>query len=276
MPTQTLQCDDIQPWLAAYALGEIADDPAARAHLAACPKCQSDLREYRAVAAMLPYAAPEVAPPAELRDRVIAAVTAASGQPSAPAQKQPRQAWFPRLWPPATRSGWAAMAFALVSLVLLAWNLALQSQLARQSNQLVASGRGWQTVVALLNDESLRWYTISGDQANGHFWATPQGELACLVAQQLPALPEGQVYQVWLTHGAEVADGGTFEARNGDAWTIIRTQQPIADYSGVFVTIEPDGGSVSPTGKRVLDGAISGGTTASMSDRLALEQQLGH
>jgi anti-sigma factor RsiW len=47
-------CDEIQPWLAAYALGDAEEGAAARAHLATCPRCQHDLQEYRLVAGLLP------------------------------------------------------------------------------------------------------------------------------------------------------------------------------------------------------------------------------
>jgi anti-sigma-K factor RskA len=276
MTTQSLQCDDIQPWLAAYALGEADDDPAARAHLMDCPKCQGDLREYRSVAGLLPYGVAEAIPPAKVRERLIAAVGAAAGQPAAAPLPRP-QSRLSRLWPPrpiVSRAGWVAVGFALLSLVLLSWNMALQRQVNRQANQLVASGRGWQSVIVLLNDASLRWYTVSGEQANGRLWATPQGDQACLVAQQLPTLAEGQVYQVWLSHAGEQVSGGTFEARNGNAWIIIGTQEPIANYATVFVTIEPDGGSAMPTGMRVLNGTLTSGTTASSADRLALARLL--
>ena len=71
---QSNLCDDIQPWLAAYALGDAEEGAAARAHLAVCPRCQHDLREYQLVAGMLPYSAPEAVPRPELREQVIAAV----------------------------------------------------------------------------------------------------------------------------------------------------------------------------------------------------------
>jgi hypothetical protein len=154
--------------------------------------------------------------------------------------------------------------------MLLFWNVMLQRQVDQQAGQLAASRQGWQSMIVLLNDTSLHWYTVSGEQAHGRIWAAPQGDQACLVAQQLPALPEGQVYQVWLTRGGEQESGGTFEARGGDAWFIVRTQEPIANYTAVFVTIEPGSGSVLPTGRHVLDGAFTSGTTASASDRLAL------
>ena len=272
MTTQSLQCDDIQPWLAAFALGEADDDPAARAHLMTCQKCQGDLRQYRSVAGLLPYAAAEASPPAELRGRVISAIAAATEQPAV-APPPRRQAVLSRLrarQPIASRAGWAAVVFALLALVLLFWNVALQREIDQQASQLTASRQGWQAMIVLLNDESLHWYTLSGEQAVGHFWATLQGEQACLVARQLPTLAEGQVYQVWLAHDGEQVSGGTFEARNGDAWIIIRTQEPIASYASVFVTIEPDGGSTMPTGRRVLNGTLTGGTIASAADRLAL------
>lgn len=273
MSTQLLNCDDIQPWLAAYALGEADDDPAARAHLATCPKCQAGLREYRGVAGLLPYAAAEATPPAELRGRVIAAVTAATEQPATtapPPQPQPIPSRRRLRQPSAFRPAWAAVAFALLSLVLLSWNVVLQRQVDQQTGQLAASRQGWQSVIALLNDASLRWYTVSGEQARGRIWATPQGDQACLVVQQLPALAEGQVYQVWLTHDGEQESGGTFEAHGGDAWFIVRAHEPIASYAAVFVTIEPGDGSAMPTGRHVLDGSLTSGTTAGASDRLAL------
>jgi len=272
MTTQSLQCDDIQPWLAAYALGEDDDDPAARAHLMACRKCQGDLRQYCSVAGLLPYSATEATPPAELRERVISAIAAAAEQPAV-ATAPRRQAVLSRLrarQPIASRAGWAAVAFALLSLVLVFWNVALQRQIDLQASQLAASRQGWQAMIVLLNDESLHWYTLSGEQAVGHFWTTLQGDQACLVARQLPTLADGQVYQVWLAHDGQQVSGGTFEARNGDAWIIVRTQEPIANYASVFVTIEPDGGSTMPTGRRILNGTLIGGTTASAADRLAL------
>src|SRR5262245_45866463 len=272
MTTQSLQCDDVQPWLAAYALGEADDDPAARAHLMTCRKCQSDLRQYRSVAGLLPYAAAEATPPAELRERVISAIAAAAEQPVvAPAPShQAVLSWLRARQPIASRTGWAAVAFALLALVLLFWNVALLRQIDQQGSQLAASRQGWQAMIVLLNDESLQWYTLSGEQAVGHFWATQQGDQACLVARRLPTLAERQVYQVWLARDGEQVSGGTFEARNGDAWIIIRAQEPIASYASVFVTIEPHGGSALPTGRRILNGTLTGGTTASAADRLAL------
>src|SRR5690349_23785878 len=76
-------CVDMQPRLAAYALGEAEADVDLLNHLAECPACQRDLRAYVQVARMLPCDAPDVAPPPGLRERILSAV-AESAAPAAP------------------------------------------------------------------------------------------------------------------------------------------------------------------------------------------------
>jgi hypothetical protein len=289
---QSNQCDDIQPWLAAYALGDADDEAAARAHLSACPRCQRDLREYQLVASLLPYAAPEAIPAPELRERLIATIkreaadaapsgaavsahppaaeteTATAVEPSRSA-RAPAPATPPRR-PRRPRSFWAAWAFAALAIALLGWNLALQRDLEQQNAQVALNRQNWQTMIGLLNDSTLRWYVLAGDAAHGHFWAVPQDQVACLIVQGLPALREGQVYQVWLIHGAERLSGGTFEAHDGNAWALVRTDEPMAEYSRVFVTVEPTGGSPAPQGPQVLSGALAVGMAPGSADRQEL------
>jgi anti-sigma-K factor RskA len=282
---QPIQCDDVQPWLAAYALGEADSDVSMQAHLDVCPACQRDLYEYRRAARVLPYSAPEVAPSPALRERVIASVAAeASATPptaehpaarGAPAPAIPRR---PLLRRP---SGlWAAAAGAVaIVMALLGWNLALQRQISDQKAQLALSRQSWQTMIALLNDSSLRWYAVAGAKAQGHVWAVPQGKVACLVVQGLPELADDRVYQAWLVRGTERANGGVFEAHNGNAWILIQAGEPLADYQVMVVTIEPRGGADAPGGPEVLSGSLA---SAMLPDSSHLQElgwllaQVGH
>jgi hypothetical protein len=254
----TALCTDLQPRLAAYALGEAEADAELLAHLASCSACQRDLRAYVQVARMLPYDSPEVVPPPSLRDRILAAVEAdkprpAPARPPAPPVRRPRR--FPALWP--------AFAFMIaICVVLLGWNIALQNQLGAQT---AFNRQNWQTMIALLNDPAVRWYTINGDTAKGHFWAAPQGQVACLVSQGLPALADGQVYQVWLMHNGRPTNGGVFEAHDGNAWILIRLDESLAEYDGVLVTIEPHD-STMPTGPQVLGGTLVSARSPTLSD----------
>jgi anti-sigma factor RsiW len=285
MPPERLDlCEDMQPWLAAYALGESTDEAERRSHLATCPRCQHDLHEYQLVALLLPYSAPETAPRPELREQVIAAVgrqaaplpMAAASPPAL--RPEPTAAHKPRR----PRSFWAALAFAALALLMFGWNIALWGELSRQTTQIAQSRQNWQTMIVLMDDSTLRWYAIAADPppaageyaSHGHVWASPQSQVACLVAQGLPELPDGDVYQVWLARGDEQISGGTFEARNGKAWTFVEAQEPIIGYSEIFVTVEPAGGNTWPGGQRVMSGSLSGGTTAGVAERQELRDLL--
>jgi anti-sigma-K factor RskA len=94
--------------------------------------------------------------------------------------------------------------------------------------------------------------------------------VACLVAQGLPDLPAGQIYQVWLVRGDQQSSGGTFETHNGKTWTFVQGSEPITSYDAMFVTVEPAGGSAWPAGPRVMSGTLSGATMAQLADRQAL------
>jgi hypothetical protein len=277
---QSNLCDDIQPWLAAYALGDVEEGAAAeRAHLAVCPSCQRDLHEYRLVAGILPFSVPESAPPPDLREQVIAAVKRETAD-SAPAPRPalPALPNFPARNPSRRRSLWAALAFAMLALALLGWNISLQRELDNQTELVAQSRQNWQTMIVLLDDEALAKYAVAADPApaagqypaHGHLWASPEAPVACLVVQGLPDLPDDQVYQVWLVRGDQQASGGTFEAHNGKAWAFVRPSEPILGYSELFVTVEPAGGNTWPGGPRVISGKLSGATTAGLADRQAL------
>ena len=274
-------CDDIQPWLAACALGDAEDGAAARAHLAVCPRCQHDLREYRLVAGMLPFSVPEALPRPELREQVIAAVkrqVAESMPAPAPLPAQFAAPAAPALRPGRRRSFWATLAFAVLALALLGWNISLRRELDRQTALVALSRQNWQTMIVLLDDTALAKYAVAADPApapgqyppHGHFWTSPQAQVACLVVQGLPDLPADQVYQIWLVRGNQQASGGTFEAHNGKAWALVRPDEPITGYSEMFVTIEPTGGSTAPGGPRVVSGMLSGATTAGLADHQEL------
>jgi anti-sigma factor RsiW len=278
---QSNLCDDIQPWLAAYALGDAEEGAAERAHLAVCPHCQHDLREYRLVAGMLPFSVPEAMPQPELRERVIAAVKrqVAESTPAPeplPAQLAARIA--PALRPGGRRSFWAALAFAVLALALLGWNISLRSELDRQTALVALSRQNWQTMIVLLDDTALAKYTVAADPApaagqypaHGHFWASPRVQVACLVVQGLPELRADQVYQVWLVRGNEQASGGTFEVHSGKAWTFVLSDESITSYNELFVTVEPTGGSSAPVGPRVMSGTLSGSSMAGLADRQEL------
>jgi len=254
-------CEEVWPLLAAYAIGDATLDAPTRTHLLACQTCQQTLREYSGVVQMLPFDAPPVAPPPALRDRLIAAVQAETMQATSgsttrtsapPASAQARKRRGPII---GLR---VAFGTALVVIVaLLGWNISLQQQLASQTTALTANREGWQTLVGMLNDPTLVSYRMSGSVAQGTVWGVPQRELACLMIENLPAPPSGQIYQVWLRNGKSWSSAGTFEFRPGNRWFMIRPMQAFSNYSAVLVTTEPAGGSEWPTGPALIQGDLT-------------------
>jgi hypothetical protein len=255
-------CEAIQPQLAAYAIGDGALDAPIRAHLLICSACQQILHDYSHVVQILPFDAPVVSPPAALRERLIAAVAAEVAPPPHLPAPTPTRASTPpapprqRRWP--LFGVWGALGAALIAIVVLfGWNIALQQQLATQTTALTASREGWQSLVVMMNDPTLVSYRMSGSVAHGTLWGVPQREIACLMIEDLPAPPSGQIYQVWLQTATGWSSVGIYEFRPGSRWFMIRPTQAFGTYSAVLVTTEPAGGSQTPSGPALIQSDLT-------------------
>ena len=80
--------EQLEENLSLYALGTLEPDAAREvaSHLAAgCPRCSALVRQYQGTAAMLPYALPLNAPPAELKAKVMRAIAGQDTPIDAPA-----------------------------------------------------------------------------------------------------------------------------------------------------------------------------------------------
>jgi anti-sigma factor RsiW len=241
-----------QDLLGAYALGALLPDEAAafEAHLATCPTCPEELRRLRLGVHAFALTAEERDPSAELRNRIWAATFApaevasvSQPHPARPVEPIPieqvrtaRRAPLP-LW---TKIA-AALAVVLIG-SLLAWNIALR------------------------NDESGDQGTVVGqlapapdapDQAtSGEVRYLPDDQVMLVELHDLPALAEGEVYQLWLIRGDAVAPAGTFQPNPNDTTTVAVTGNPDL-YDTLAVTREPGPiGSPAPTTKPFLLGNI--------------------
>ena len=68
-----------------YALGTLPADERAlfEAHVSTCDECRRDIRVFRELVNLLPFALPQIDPPPALRDRILAAA-GADRRPSIP------------------------------------------------------------------------------------------------------------------------------------------------------------------------------------------------
>jgi anti-sigma-K factor RskA len=236
--------------LAAYALGALdADDiPALESHLAECQDCRSELADYQSVASGLLQSIPPQTPPSRLRRELIARLP--SHQPRT---SKPSANIFGRF-----PIGQVASVVAMLLLLGLNISSSLQIRDLRQEQAALAERISQdQTAIAMLAYPSTQARPVQADVENlaGSMLVDKDKRVAVLVLWNLPQVEAGQTYQVWLidSEGGRTS-GGLFRPLEDRGYTTatIWSPQPLEQYVGVGVTVEPEGGSEGPTGSRVL------------------------
>jgi anti-sigma factor RsiW len=248
--------DDAGAWV----LGALAEDERERfaAHLASCEICRREVAELQMVADTLPLAAVQVAPPPELKDRIVSAVRAEAdvlaatgpeadvaatraeaGEPAAPASAPPATPVDRR--PPGKhrreRSWWKRPFLSLGPLPAAA-AAAVLIALGVAGGVLLSNGPSERTVQAQV-------VTPSAPAARASL--TVSGEEATLNVRNFPAPPRGRVYQVWLKRSGRnpAPTDALFDVRDGSA--TVEVPGGVKGVDQVLVTDEPDGGSRAPT-----------------------------
>jgi anti-sigma-K factor RskA len=226
-----------------YVLGAMPDDEAIgfAAHLEQCAACRAEVEDLEPAAAVLPASVTPFAAPAAIGDHVLADVRreaqllAAAGEgadrvPEAPPARAGRRAWY--RWP----------APALVTAALLV-GLVVGLGVAG-----VLGGNDTRTITA----------TASGPAAGAQARLVMDDGRAVLTASHLPQPGAGKVYEVWLKPpgGDPQPTQSLFSPRaNGDA--SVAVPAAAKQMEAVLVTVEPDGGSDTPSGPPVLSARIS-------------------
>jgi anti-sigma-K factor RskA len=240
-----------------YALGALEREEAQEleSHLETCPECKQKVEEARGRAALLALAAPPQDPPRHVRERLLKQIAGRR-----PEQRPARLAAF---WQ------WATPALAALSLVLAVWAMALRTrnkELYRQVRELEGTQQTMnaeltraRAVLELLTAPDTTKVTLVAGEAH----PAPQGKVfyhprrgLLFYAANLPALPSGKTYQLWLvpTHGNPIS-AGIFQTDAHGNGEVLLPQLPVGVAAKAFaVTVEPAGGVPQPTGPKVLVG----------------------
>lgn len=229
----TMSHEEVTDLLALESVGalEASDRDAMESHLATCAPCRLVAAEYADLASLLPAALEPVPPPARLRRNLMAQVYAeATASPSVP--------WWRRLIAaiPANRSFTVVGAAAVVAAIAFGiWG---------------AGRTGAQTPVA---------YMVSGTTATGNLDVGTGGTPAVLTVKGLQPLPSTKVYEVWLIPPQGSPKGVAFLSAGPDssAWTAV-VPGSLAGYKSIAATVEPAGGSPTPSNTEVLSGQLGG------------------
>ena len=258
---------DMKGDAAAFVLGSL--DPDERAafatHLAGCEECAAEVRALRDVTAGLASGVPQRTPRPELRLRVLASLPGArAASPAAPARITASSTrWLPLAATIALAIGTVVYATSLQTRVAdLETRLERAIAQASQADQAVADARRvsseLQSAMGVLAAPDLVRIDLAGQPtaptaSARALWSRARGMV--FTASNLPPLPEGRVYQVWVVTGqAPVSAGLLMPDPAGGGSTFFSTSPDIPPPTGVAVTLEPAGGLPAPTGQFYLVG----------------------
>ena len=228
--------------LPAYALGSLnAEESGLVAdHLLGCLLCRTELEAYLSIADQLPLAVPEAKPSEGIKHRLFERVQSLSvkrqTQPSS--QRKPSR-------PPGVQVG--VFASLVVIAILAVSNILLWQKV---NHPAFLAGPQGMRAIPLQN-------AGAAPDASGIVVVSADGLNGVLVVDQLPPLDPGHEYQAWLERNGESISGAVFSVdENGYRGVRIASTQSLLLYSGINITVEPVGGSTTPTGRQVLSGSL--------------------
>jgi anti-sigma-K factor RskA len=273
-----LATDETREKAALYSLGALSqiEARAFENHLDdGCEVCRAEMAAFDSVVGVLGLAAPPANPPAELRNRLMATIAKERGaaglpQPSrtqsgrtetrfaASVQAQRRAPRFSAL-PWAVAAGVALVAAAgLISL-----RGAVQSTRQELAQMRVEILQVTERLAFAQQKESEHLQVISFLEKPGAthiFLATQKGappskadvylstkEQKLLVSADMPPAPPGKVYQLWYLTPDPKSAGLIPTDQSGHGFTQVSVPPDLATLKGTAITLEPEGGSTTPT-----------------------------
>lgn len=254
--------NELEDLIASYALGSLDDNEVAQveALLKKSQVARDELASFQQIAEMLAVSTPEMEPSDSFEDRLFARINPSQeAAPAAVAQKtadhnRPTVVQPPTFWERVSTffaqprlqmaSGFAMMFLLFGSGFLMMQNSRMNEELASFENVLPTL-----ELSAVGNSDATGLVVLSSDGADG-----------TLVIDGMAKPAGDQEYQLWLFKDGVIEAGPTIKNLNevgyGSRW--VESLQPLDSYDQFVITLEPEGGSESPTGNPVLQWLVNG------------------
>ncbi len=208
-------------------------------YLAAHPERQAEIEELGAVASLLALSPQEQEPSPELRRSIMAVVEAEAGRP-----RLESPSWLARMREFVGFRTLALGAAALLVVGLFSWNMVLQGEM-----------QDLQGRVQSLQDQPQepQMVALEGtgtEQGARAELVTLEGDRAVLVVEDMPPVPEGKTYQIWVIEDDVPKPSGLFKPKQDSVAAVV--EHPLGGGDVIAVTVEPDGGSPQPTSDPIL------------------------
>lgn len=272
--SSSTDCDALSALIPAYVLG--ATDPEetrfVERHLQGCPDALADLRAYSDLQDALLLASPYIEAPAALASALQQRIHDEKLHPAHPVQPvsvmETRQSAnvkrpSPRLRPNSRRTTWltGGIAAALTLLFITNFYWMLENNRMTQEASTAQSLRSERNVaIAALSAGDTQIAPLS-DPGDGHMsgaivWSSEK-QMAMLSVANLPDTTADQEYQLWFMAGDEEVSMGTFRVQpDGMGLMIFELDHAIEQFDAFGVTLEPTGGSQTPTTALLLMGKM--------------------
>jgi anti-sigma-K factor RskA len=232
-----MKCAEVHPNLGAYVLGGLESEEEAEVerHLAFCPSCQDELKEFEEVSQALKSAPPLVDPPAYLKDEILSRVRAEEMSSSNEEPSSSRDFLFKNLHFLVP----SVAAAALVAIVGLGTFLSLHTESPIATIQLTPTENENYWGVAELHPQPF------GNQ---------QVELKL---NNLDEPGPDSYYEAWFSSGEKYIGAGSFTTTGSGETDVGLSAPPQArDYPTFLITEQPATGDPAPSKKVVLRGEV--------------------
>ena len=254
--------DDLHSLAAAYVLDALDDDERRQfeAHLDDCADCSLDVADLQEAAAQLVGEEPLDTPPADLKSRVMAEIAATAQLPPQADAEDPTPRTPDTTAPDTTvtelrpraarRPAWITLTAAAVIVVLLGFGAVLafgggDEPPPPNSTELA--------IAEMLEAPDAVTVQLEGDSPGDvTLMYSAAEERAMIVAEGLDDPGADHVYQLWTISGDEPTPSVVFTPQDGELTEEMEmTFDPPEAWA---ITVEPTGGSPTPTGDVVFEG----------------------
>lgn len=213
-------------------------------HLAECADCREEVASLQEATAAITEAT-SVAPPAELRDRVLAQIATVRPLPPETVTAHPADADHTgsadvvALAPRRRRRLLVAVGSAAAA-VVLAVGLGVAQPWAGDPDSPVDQ--------VLQAEDALSASLDLGDGARATVVHSEAVGRSVIETEDMPPPPDGSVYQLWYLDGGDYVSAGLMPAGRDQT---VALQGESRDVDGVGITVEPSGGSETPTSEPI-------------------------
>jgi Anti-sigma-K factor rskA len=250
---EPLSPEQIEALMAGYVLGDLSGEETQEFEqiLREDPNLMNRVQRLQETLDVLPYALPEVEPPPNLRDAILAA-TATAPQPARSISRLP----------------WGKLVASIAALVAIAlgldnYRLRQDLQVARQDLNdaltQVKTAQQRETVINVLQQPDTRVFSLAGtdkaNKASGSIAIDSQDKRAVIVFKNLPTPPEGQIYRLWaIIDNKKIACADFKATQQGNVLEefALPAEACSTNNSTLAVTLEPFPAPPQPVGPAVM------------------------